>query len=212
MKQKCILVTNGNSSVTTLKYNINPRDYLVGVDKGAIVLLTNHYSLSLAIGDFDSVTQKEFKLIKQKAKELIAFKKEKDYTDTELALHTVIEKGYRDIVILGAIGTRLDHTLVNILLLEKYQKHGVQITIIDNNNEIEIINNKKVINKNKLYKYTSFLSLTDYSIISLVGFKYPLKNKKISRGQTLCLSNELKNRQGMIEVKRGRILMVKSKD
>lgn len=211
-KQRCVLVSNGNSSLSTLKNNINPSDYLVGVDRGAITLLINHYSLDSAIGDFDSVSQEELVLIKRKTKKIITFKSEKDYTDTELALQEVIKRGYKDIKILGGIGTRIDHTLANILLLEKYQKAGRIIKIIDEDNEIEIVIKKKIITKNPNLPNISLISLTDSSLISLIGFKYPLKNKKVKRGETLCISNELVSKEAKVVVKTGKVLIIKSKD
>lgn len=211
-KQKCILVAGGNNSSAILIQHIGKGDFLVGIDKGAIFFLQHNFVPNLAIGDFDSVSQKELQLIKKKAKEIKILKKEKDDTDTELALKAVIKKGYDDITILGGIGTRIDHALANVLLLEKYQKSGRQIKIIDKNNQIEMVIKKKIITKNPNLPNISLISLTDYSVISLTGFKYPLKNKKVKRGETLCISNELIEKQGMVGVSYGRVLMIKSRD
>ncbi len=206
-----VIVANGLvSSKKLLEQNKN--SFFVGIDRGALHLINNHLSLHLALGDFDSVSKRELQKIKKKAQEIITFKKEKDYTDTELGLNEVIKKGYKNITLLGVTGTRLDHSLANILLLERYEKKDRQIKIVDQNNEISLLKPGKTKIEVRQYQYISFISLSNFSTLSLNGFKYPLINKKIKRGQTLCLSNELIKREGIIEVKKGRILLIRSKD
>ena len=46
-------------------------DVFVGVDAGSLFLLQHQLPLDLAIGDFDSVSQADFRQIEQAAKELI---------------------------------------------------------------------------------------------------------------------------------------------
>ncbi len=208
---KAVLVANGNLNEKLLG-QIKPHDFLVGVDAGTLFLLNHNFSCDLAVGDFDSVSPREFELIKKKAKDIVCFNPDKDFTDTELAIREVKKRGYKNILILGAVGSRLDHTIANILLLDE------GIKIVDEYNEIEMIKSKKVIEPacrqagSQKFKYVSFVSITDFSTLSLSGFKYPLKNKKIKRGQTLCLSNEMKNKKALIEVSYGKILMIKSRD
>jgi len=64
--------------------------------------------------------------------EILKFPAEKDMTDTELAVNTAIDRGYKNIVIIGGTGTRLDHTLSNIFLLKLMLDRGVKGRIIMN--------------------------------------------------------------------------------
>ncbi|MBI3385008.1 thiamine diphosphokinase [Candidatus Gottesmanbacteria bacterium] len=205
-----IIVANGDIS-STLELQINPGDFLVGVDAGALYLL-KHYYCDLAIGDFDSVTKKQLDQIKNYAKEIKIYSSDKDFTDTELALEEVVRRGFKNIVIIGAIGTRMDHTLGNLFLLEKFLEEGIKIKIIDEHNEIEILNNQITVPPDKDFKYISFISLTETVILTLSRFKYPLKNHLVKRGQTLCLSNEFLDKKAKILVKDGKVLMIKSRD
>ena len=53
------------------------------------------------------------------------FPVKKDKTDSELSIEYLIEIGFKDITLVGAIGTRMDHTLANILLLNKLKKKDI---------------------------------------------------------------------------------------
>ncbi len=54
-----------------------------------------------------------------------------DETDLELALRHAAREGAQEIVVLGALGGRLDHTLANVLLLTLPVLEGVSVRIAD---------------------------------------------------------------------------------
>lgn len=92
-------------------------DLLVGVDRGALFLAEHDLSMTLAIGDFDSVTADELARIRTAADEVIVAPAEKDDTDTELALKTIFERfPQAHVTVFGAFGGRLDHSLSNLFL------------------------------------------------------------------------------------------------
>lgn len=64
-----------------------------------------------------------------KGPEIIRLKPEKDDSDTQSAVNQMIRKGAKDILILGATGTRLDHVLANLGLLSMGKEQGVRIAI-----------------------------------------------------------------------------------
>lgn len=208
---RAVIVAHGNISNDIISL-IKPEDFLVGVDYGAVTILNHKLPLDLAIGDFDSVNKTEFEEISKKTKEIKTYNKDKDFTDTELALNYVIDHKYKDIVIIGAFGSRLDHTLANIFLVEKYAKKKIQLQLVDNRNCITLIAQKLQVEKDSKYKYYSIISLSDFSIVSLSGFKYRIVKKTVVRGQTLCISNELSAKKGLIEIQKGQAILVKSRD
>ena len=46
--------------------NLNDFDFLIGVDRGALIAYQNNIYVNLAIGDFDSVTKDELMLIQMR--------------------------------------------------------------------------------------------------------------------------------------------------
>lgn len=210
MKTAVIISNGGISQKITFE---DQNNFIVAVDGGYSCIRKQKLKCGLVIGDLDSIAKSDISAIRKSGIELLRFPKDKDYTDTELAIKEMIKRGFGKIILIGVIGKRIDHTLANILLLEKYSDSKAEIKIIDNNNEIAILKNcKKAVGKSKKYKYISFISLTDFSTLSLTGFKYNLKNKKIRRGDTLCVSNEQKGAKAEVTVHKGKILMIRSRD
>ncbi len=168
---------------------INLSDYyLIGVDKGALNLVKNNYKVDLAIGDFDSVSKKEFNLIKENSKELIILNPIKDKTDTEEALDYALKKSSDITIFGGIIGKRIEHFLSNLTLFYKFN----DLKIVDNYSLI-LYKDKISLNKEdyKEYKYVSFFTLTN-TTLTLKGFKYNLDNFALSlENCSLTTSNEI---------------------
>ena len=106
---------------------------LVAADKGMEWFMKNREFIpDLAIGDFDSLSEEGQKYMESlKGPEIIRLKPEKDDSDTQSAVNQMIRKGAKDILILGATGTRLDHVLANLGLLSMGKEQGVRIAIAD---------------------------------------------------------------------------------
>ena len=92
------------------------------------------------IGDFDSLKNKELLLeYEKRGVPVQTFPVKKDYTDTHLAVLFAAGLHPSRITILGATGTRYDHSLANIGLLQWLCDQGISCVIIDEHNEIEML-------------------------------------------------------------------------
>ncbi|WMJ76082.1 MULTISPECIES: thiamine diphosphokinase [unclassified Sedimentibacter] len=168
----------------------------------------------IILGDFDSVDAAVLEKYRQMKIETVTFPSEKDYTDMELSIENAVKKGFNHVVMAGVTGTRLDHTLANIQLLERYHNRGVDIEIIDNNNHIKIITGSADI-KIKYEKdcYVSLVPVTErIEGLTLRGFKYPLDNVIVERGTAFLVSNEIIKDEGRIILNKGTALVFVSKD
>ncbi|HBC29868.1 MAG TPA: thiamine diphosphokinase [Clostridiales bacterium] len=207
-----LIVGNGEevhkSIIENLKY-----DYVICADGGLEKVKNYGITPDIIIGDFDSVALNVLKQYENKIP-VEKFPSEKDFTDMELAVEFAVSKGYNNIILTGASGTRLDHTLGNILLMEKYYKDGVNISIIDNNNEMKIISdNAELFIEYKEGYYISIIPVTEYiQGLYLEGFKYNLDNVNVQRGSTLCISNQIKDNKGRITLRKGTAIVIISKD
>jgi thiamine pyrophosphokinase len=188
----------------------------VGVDRGVFTLLSIGLMPFASFGDFDSVTEEEWQEIQSKVTQLEKFIPEKDETDTELALNWAVSKKPRLIRLFGATGGRIDHFLANIQLLLKHMptQNGCEIHLIDNKNIVYIKGTgshsiTELIGK----KYISFVPATmDVAGLTLSGFKFPLTNRHISIGSTLCISNELISDHGTFSFTEGILIVIRSQD
>lgn len=211
-ERRILIFTGGNLGKWALE-EIRPGDFLLGVDRGALFLLRNNLRPDFALGDFDSVSAEEYMEICQKCKESVSFDAVlKDYTDTELAFNWALEKRPGAIILLGALGNRFDHSLANVQLLIKGLKKGISCRIIGEKNEIVIIDNSATIVKGR-FTNVSLLPLShQVTGVTLEGFQYPLNNATLMMGNSLAISNALKEETGSIYIESGLLLAIKSMD
>jgi thiamine pyrophosphokinase len=188
----------------------------LGVDRGVFTLLSLGITPRYAFGDFDSVSQEEWSLIEKKIANVLKFKPEKDETDMELALDWALTKEPTIIRMFGATGGRLDHFLGNLQMLLKAELNqlATHVEIIDCQNLLYVKGpGRHRIERLTEKKYISFIPVTpDVKGLTLEGFKYPLSNRHISLGSTLCISNELLSSSGTFSITEGILMVIRSSD
>ncbi|RTE07870.1 thiamine diphosphokinase [Paenibacillus whitsoniae] len=213
MNNQRIIIVTGGTLGDWVQEIITPDDLLVGSDRGALYLIQHGYQPDIAMGDFDSVTGDELALIRLKSKAFLDVDPiNKDWTDTEMAFNWALERKPREILLLGALGTRFDHSLANVHLLRKGLAQGVDCAIIDANNQIRVINASTRVKRGN-YTHLSLLPLSlEVTGITLHGFQYPLHEATLEIGMSLGISNVLQAPEGLIELRSGLLLVVQSKD
>ncbi len=201
--KKALIVAAGNTESILLneKYNL-----VIAADGGFDKAKKLGIKVDLFIGDFDSVKDKKIEVPK------VELPKEKDFTDTEAAIEKAVSLGFKEIHLIGALGTRFDHSLANAYLLYKYHKKGVFIKIKDSNNEIFPVTGSFSL-KGKIGSTVSLLPLSGkIGGLTLEGFYYPLKDTDIETGSTLTVSNVALTDDAKINIKEGVALVIISKD
>lgn len=171
------------------------------------------------VGDFDTIDSETINRYRQLAKgqekpKVLSFQPEKDDTDTEIAIRLCIEMKADKVVLVGATGTRLDHTFANIHLLKMLLDAGIPAFIYDDNNKIYLIDRTLQIKKQDLYgNYFSMLPFTEkVTGITLTGFKYPLEQKTVHFGTSLCISNEVVKEHARVELNEGILIIFEARD
>lgn len=189
-------------------------DLWIGADRGALFLTEQNLSIEFSVGDFDSVTIDELEQIKQNSKFMNKVPAEKDETDIEIALKKAIEYRPKQIFMFGVTAGRKDHELINIQMLYRAMKLGINGKIIDKDNIIELVTpGTYTVTKDKDFPYVSFIPFSEtVEGLSLDGFYYPLSDETLSWGSTKCISNELSLESGTFSHRRGILLVIKSRD
>ena len=178
-------------------------DY-IGVDRGIEILVNQGIKPIYAIGDFDSIKNKDL-LVQLEIERLPT---RKDITDSHAAIDYAISKGYDEIDVYGVTGGRLDHFLSAMCLLEKYR--NVKIRIINKQNVIELLKPGKHKIDQDDYKYFSLFAL-DNSYIDIEHAQYPLNNYYLRREDPLCVSNQTIDNYSYIRNSRA-VILVRSND
>ncbi len=211
---RAIIISNGDiKDYSYTKNLINKDDYIICADGAMRHCLKMDILPDVWLGDFDSCNFQTYLTDNPflKSVETVKLNPQKDVTDTHAACDLAIKKGYKDILILGALGTRFDHTLSNIHLLEYLFKLNVSALILNENNILRVFDSYIKIKKSK--KYLSLLPFdTDVVVKKTNGLKYFLENYKLDRSVSLGVSNEILSDEATIEIEGGLLLIIESDD
>jgi thiamine pyrophosphokinase len=96
---------------------VQPGDFIICADGGTRHALAMGLDPGLVIGDFDSLVLDESEKAERAGAQIVRYPHDKDETDLELALNHALELKPSSVVIVAALGERLDQTLGNIALL-----------------------------------------------------------------------------------------------
>lgn len=161
------------------------------------------------IGDMDSVDEDTLSYLDRQGSTILRHSRDKDETDTQLALEYAMKMSPGQIWIFGALGGRIDHALANISLLIMGVKQGYTVKIVDETCELFIADRQHVI-EGKPGQTVSFLPLSDeVTGITLKGFEYPLSNGIMEMGRPYGISNRLAAEEGVVSVKSGYLLVIR---
>ncbi len=212
-----LIVAGGEICIEILKKVVkkNTKQNIVAVDKGLeslhqLKIIPNHI-----VGDFDSISPQILAFYKKQSQ--IVFHKynaEKDNTDTDIALKLAIQLKSSKITMIGALGKRMDHAIANIHILKDALEAKIPCQMIDEYNRIYLIDTLTAIKKEETYgKYISLIPLTSVvEGITLTGFKYPLDDYSLSIGTSLGISNEIVDDIAHIEIRKGILMVIESRD
>lgn len=212
---KTLIITGGkiNKNFAKKYLKSNKYDIIIAVDKGLETIDYLKLEPQYILGDFDSVNTKILEKYKPQNIKIIKLNPEKDLTDTHSAIDLALEIKSTEITILGAIGTRLDHTMANIHILKQALDKNIKAKIVNEKNEIELIDKEIIIKKDDNYKYVSIIPLTtNVTGITIEGMKYIINDYTLSIGDSLGVSNEQIDKEAKISIKTGILVVIKSKD
>lgn len=187
-------------------------DLVIAADSGAEKLeFFDGVLPDIILGDMDSC---DFESIKRKYgdAEFIILPCEKDSTDTKYALDLAIKRGFTDIVVIGGLGGRLDHTLSNVFLLEYAASKGAVCVLTNGKNRAFLLDGECNLCADA-YKYLSLIPLdAELLDVNMSGVKYPLAHARVVSGDSLTISNEIVCENSKISVSHGRAIVVQSID
>ncbi|MFA5182461.1 MAG: thiamine diphosphokinase [Syntrophales bacterium] len=162
----------------------------------------------LIIGDMDSLAEELLRDFEEKGIAIAPYAARKDETDTQLALIRALEMSPEEILIFGALGKRLDHTLANLGLLIMSLEKGVSIKLIDEDCEVFVMSGAATVSGKKGQTVSIFPWGGEARGITLEGFEYPLTDAAMTLARPYGISNRLTAEEGMIKVEIGCLLVI----
>lgn len=210
--KKALLISGGRQVSKELIEKYIDR-FIIVADGGARLLKKYDFQANLLLGDLDSIGDEALSYVEKNGIEIKKFPAKKDFTDTELALSYLVDEGYKDIIILGALGTRLDHELANLLNLKKLYKNGIRAKIEDDYNEVIYVEEGSYDFEKTNKKYFSLISASDKLNFSTEGLYYEVENLLIDfDNPSRAVSNEMISNKATIKINYGSAFIIMSKD
>lgn len=210
---KALVISSGTiNNYNILESIVKESDFIVCADGGMDHLMKIKRLPNLILGDLDSISRDALDYINKNNIIIKRFSSIKNSTDTDLAMEYLIEEGFRNITLIGVTGTRQDHTMANIMLLNRLHEKRIKGKIVDDNNIIYLIDDYLEIEYQEGV-YVSIVPITESGIeVSLDGFYYNLNNHRIKFGSTNGISNKITDSCGTINIHSGKALVYISKD
>ena len=168
---------------------IRPDDFVAVCDGGLAYAEALGLRYGLLVGDFDSYAG----ALPDDDFELVRLPCEKDDTDIGFAVKTLLARGFREFLLLGAAGGRLDHTLGNIAVAGAIAEAGGLCTICGSEpGEMIYVFRGRTLELTPVSgAFVSVFPLgAKTATVTLEGFKYPLRHGRLSAQSTRGVSNE----------------------
>lgn len=174
-------------------------DYSIAVDGGLSAFYG--YTPNMIVGDLDSADSELVAHYKNKNVEFHYAEVKKNETDTMLALDVAIERGAREITLLGALGIRIDHELSNLMLLKRAYNKGVKLVIEDEIQTIEIEKGDFEIHGSP-GQTVSLVPVGSYATVTVDdGLFYPLNHLLLKNDQPRGVSNVFEKTSAKVHTK-----------
>jgi thiamine pyrophosphokinase len=185
-------------------------DWIIGADGGAARALEWGLTPQVVIGDMDSLPGTNRADLTARGSCFIEHPRAKDETDLELALGYAVQQGVEEIVVLGALGGRLDHTLANLLLLTLPPLKGVLVRIVDGDEEVLLARSGEMVTlQGNPGDLVSLLPIGGDALgVTTNGLAWALRGDRLRFGFSRGVSNEMTGHEARVGVEQGALLVV----
>ena len=165
------------------------------------------------VGDFDSVRPEVLEEYRNMGISIRQFPTHKNETDMQLGMLLALELGATELVLIGGIGDRFDHTLANAHLLLYLLKKGVRGILVNEKNCVELID-KEVTLYGKAGDLVSTIPLSmQVEGVTLEGLEYPLVDYDLALDDKLvAVSNVMTGTEAKVKIRKGYLFVMQTRD
>ena len=188
-----------------IKAQIKDGDLIICADSGYDHAVNMGIKASIVVGDFDSISTIPADI------QTIQYPARKDQTDSEIAVEYARKMGVKDFLLIAATGTRLDHTLTNILLLKDCLAHGENALIVEEHNKIMITDSMMHLQESA-GSIVSLIPLSKCHGVTTENLEYPLQDATLYMGKGRGVSNIMTDNNACVSVRSGSLLIIIAKD
>lgn len=215
--QRIIIFANGElPDLSKARRLLRPGDFIICADGGSRHALVLGLRPDLIVGDLDSSDEGAVQKFKDGGVDIEAYPRDKNETDLELAINRAIGLGAEQIVIVAALGGRLDQTLANITLLtdprlsapRQNAGPGFDVRLDDGVEEIILCRDRVEVHGRSGDIVSLIPWLGAVSGIQTNGLKWALHQETLYPDKTRGISNEMTGETAAISIGSGSLLVV----
>ena len=165
------------------------------------------------VGDFDSVRPEVLEEYRNMGISIRQFPTHKNETDMQLGMLLALELGATELVLIGGIGDRFDHTLANAHLQLYLLKKGIRGILVNEKNCVELID-KEVTLYGKAGDLVSTIPLSmQVEGVTLEGLEYPLVDYDLALDDKLvAVSNVMTGTEAKVKIRKGYLFVMQTRD
>lgn len=208
---RCVIITAICEGGLDACYHPAENDFILCADRGWKLALDAGIEPNAVISDFDSYEGADLPV-----KCLMRHPVEKDDTDTMLCVKYALEQGMRDILIIGGMGGRLDHTVANLQTMLFAAKRGAKIEMRDGSNRLHMLSSPDF-TEITLPRIADF-TLSVFAIggecrgVCERGVYYELTDGILTPDFPIGVSNRIVAEEAHLSIGEGNLLIVESKE
>ena len=201
---RCVIICAGEYA--PISFAPKKDDFVICCDAGYKAAEAMGIKPDLIMGDFDSYGGRLPEDIP-----IMRYPVEKDDTDSMLAVREGLKRGYKDFVLLFALGGRLDHTFANVQTLAFMQQHGADGVLIGPRDTVRLLTNGTLtLKRDESRTFSIFAFGQTARGVTLTGMQYPLDHAEITQSFPIGLGNHILEPQGTVTVTDGTLIVIES--
>ncbi len=202
---RCIIISGSpETDAEFIRKTVTNTDFVICADNGILYAQQAGVTPALIVGDFDS-----YKGTVLPDCEIVTLNPQKDDTDTVHSVDIAIERGYNEIVILGALGGRVDHTFANISALQYIHNKGGKGILLSESERVEFLSvgEYEFIDYNDKV-FSVFPFGCSEVCVSYEGAFYPLDKYNLKSSVPMGVSNIFVSDKAKIKIYDGNAILI----
>ena len=208
--RRAVIFVNGTvQDYDWLSARLRPDDYLIGADGGTRHCLALDRTPHVVVGDMDSIAPDMLANLEAQGVAAERHPPRKDKTDLELAVDRAVREGVSEILLMGALGGRLDQTLANRLISAR-RDWPVPIILADGHQTLQVMRDGECfVLGTPVGSLVSVVPLSqEVTGVTYAGLEYPLTNATLPLGTTRGISNVIAHSPATISIDQGILLVI----
>lgn len=210
MSTRVLVVTGGAPEPAPL-YPLGEFDLKIAADSGLDQARHLGIDVDLLVGDLDSVSESSLSDARRQGLPVERHQPMKDETDLELAFAIAVDRGATEVLMVGGAGSRLDHSLANLLVLAGLAQCVERVEALVGGWRVRALDPRTAWEAEGAEgELVSLIAAGgDVTNANSSGLLYPLENATLGWGNSLGVSNRFTGGPASVAIGGGTLLIVR---